>query len=71
MAPKVPAVGKSERRAGKAKSAPKDPGRKKEEKQEKGERCDLYLQSVETGAPRHRYLQQSHGYHELVCQRCL
>ncbi|CAH3149176.1 unnamed protein product [Pocillopora meandrina] len=71
MAPKVPAAGKGEKRAGKAKSAPTDPGKKKKKKQEKGELCDLHLQSVETGAPRHRYLQQSHGYHELVCQRCL
>ncbi|CAH3149150.1 unnamed protein product [Pocillopora meandrina] len=51
MAPKVPAAGKGEKRAGKAKSAPTDPGKKKKRSKKKGELCDLHLQSVETGAP--------------------
>ena len=27
--------------------------------------------SLKAGAPRHWYLQQSHGHHEFVCQRYL
>ncbi|CAH3149137.1 unnamed protein product [Pocillopora meandrina] len=45
MAPKVPAAGKGEKRAGKAKSAPTDPGKKKEESKRK-ESYAIYIYKV-------------------------
>ena len=45
MAPKVPAAGKGEKRAGKAKSAPTDPGKKKKRSKRK-ESYAIYIYKV-------------------------
>ena len=45
--------------------------RQEKEEEEEGILQHLHLQSLETGAPRHRCLQQSHVHHEQLCQRHL